>query len=281
MKKFLTLILALTMTCLPLITVSAESLPSETAVMMGDVNLDGKITASDARAVLRISAKLDSSEGISMLSVDTDNNGKITSADARTVLRVAAKVGSFSCGFDGQGFAHSISVIKNKTYYSEIEADGITLTLARDGENIYFSSDMLDEQLASLGLSDCGLLILDGKMYVVYAASSGKVAMYIPESLYDTFGLSPEDATAITKQFDNFIGDNLNPPIKETINNTEYITYSYTVDSTQCKIYTDTMGQFLKITAVETNGTVSQININKLSAEFPENYFDLSGFDII
>lgn len=281
MKKLLTLILALTMACLPLITVSAESLPSETAVMMGDVNLDGKITASDARAVLRISAKLDSSEGISMLSVDTDNNGKITSADARTVLRVAAKVGSFSCGFDGNGHAHSLSLIKNKTYYSEIEADGITLTLAREGENVYFTSDIINDELASLGLSNCGLLILDGKMYVVYAASSGKVAMYIPESLYDTFGLSPEDATAIAAQFDIIIGGNSDNPVKETINGTDYITYSHTVDGAQFKIYTNTMGQMIKATSAEANGNYSEININKLLSEAPENYFDLSGFDII
>ena len=58
----------------------------------GDVNKDGKITATDARLALRIAAKLDTADEYTEKAADIDENGKITSADARKILRIAAKI---------------------------------------------------------------------------------------------------------------------------------------------------------------------------------------------
>lgn len=62
--------------------------------IVGDVNGDGKITAADARIVLRISAKLDSMENynLPLEAFDVTGDGKITAADARKVLRISAKL---------------------------------------------------------------------------------------------------------------------------------------------------------------------------------------------
>lgn len=60
--------------------------------MLGDVNGDGKITAADARIVLRASAKLETLEETSLLAADINKDNKITAADARTILRVSAKL---------------------------------------------------------------------------------------------------------------------------------------------------------------------------------------------
>lgn len=67
------------------------------AVKKGDINGDGKITAADARLILRYSAKLDSGwdnpDTISL--ADFDNDGKISASDARQCLRYAAEVDDY------------------------------------------------------------------------------------------------------------------------------------------------------------------------------------------
>ncbi len=60
--------------------------------IFGDVDLDGKITAGDARQTLRISAKLEFPLEISLILSDADCDGYITAQDARTILRVSARL---------------------------------------------------------------------------------------------------------------------------------------------------------------------------------------------
>ena len=62
--------------------------------LIGDANGDGKITAADARIVLRISAKLDNIENYSLPTeaLDVTADGKINAADARKILRISAKL---------------------------------------------------------------------------------------------------------------------------------------------------------------------------------------------
>ena len=60
--------------------------------LFGDVDLDGSITAADARLALRISARLDSPSDISVILADTDCDGTVSAADARKILRVSARL---------------------------------------------------------------------------------------------------------------------------------------------------------------------------------------------
>ena len=62
------------------------------AQSIGDVDNNGKITASDARLTLRHAAKLDTLTQEQMDAADVDNSGKITASDARKILRVAANI---------------------------------------------------------------------------------------------------------------------------------------------------------------------------------------------
>lgn len=65
---------------------------------LGDVNLDGKITAADARLALRISAKLENypaADSDVFMNADVNADGKITAADARIILRVSAGLSDF------------------------------------------------------------------------------------------------------------------------------------------------------------------------------------------
>ncbi len=82
-KRLLCIIVLLLVFC---ISASAKT------VLIGDMNSDGRITASDARTVLRVSAKLETIDNQAFQFADADKNGKITSADARKILRIASKL---------------------------------------------------------------------------------------------------------------------------------------------------------------------------------------------
>ena len=62
------------------------------AVYYGDMDDDGKITASDARIILRIGAHLTAGTVSQKKKADINGDGKINSIDARRVLRIAAKL---------------------------------------------------------------------------------------------------------------------------------------------------------------------------------------------
>ncbi len=67
-----------------------------TGRVLGDLNGDSEVTASDARLALRISAKLYIPEDENINAVaDVDYSGDVTASDARIILRVSAKLQSF------------------------------------------------------------------------------------------------------------------------------------------------------------------------------------------
>lgn len=66
--------------------------------MLGDVNLDGKVTAADARLALRIASHIDeypAAEDVVFMNTDVNGDGKITAADARIILRVCSALSTF------------------------------------------------------------------------------------------------------------------------------------------------------------------------------------------
>lgn len=63
---------------------------ADLAIGPGDVDGDGKITAADARLIIRRAAKLITFTTEQEARADVDKNGKVTAADARIVLRVSA-----------------------------------------------------------------------------------------------------------------------------------------------------------------------------------------------
>lgn len=67
----------------------------EPEYVLGDANCDGKVTAADARLVLRTSAKIEKLEGVAILAADVNKDDKINASDARKILRVSAKIETF------------------------------------------------------------------------------------------------------------------------------------------------------------------------------------------
>ncbi len=65
-----------------------------TIIIKGDTVADGKITAGDARAILRIAAKLDNPDEATFSASDINSDAKVSTAEARNVLRFVAKLSS-------------------------------------------------------------------------------------------------------------------------------------------------------------------------------------------
>ncbi len=84
MKKVVTIFTVTVLAVVLTVTASAKT------VKLGDVNGDGRITASDARSILRFAATLDTYDEELLKIADVDLNNKVTASDARKVLRVAA-----------------------------------------------------------------------------------------------------------------------------------------------------------------------------------------------
>ena len=63
-----------------------------TSFVNGDVNLDGKVNAADARLALQASAKLTTLNAVQAWNADINNDGKLTAADAKSILETAAKL---------------------------------------------------------------------------------------------------------------------------------------------------------------------------------------------
>lgn len=63
-----------------------------TIIIKGDLNSDGKVTAADARTILRIAAKLENPDDITKSAADINSDGSVITSEARDVLRFSAKL---------------------------------------------------------------------------------------------------------------------------------------------------------------------------------------------
>ena len=86
MKKVLNTLFVFALLFLLGVGVSAKT------VLLGDIDMSGKVTASDARMALRVSAQLEELEESIIPVADADKDGRITSSDARKILRIASKL---------------------------------------------------------------------------------------------------------------------------------------------------------------------------------------------
>ena len=80
-KRIVSILLAVMM----ILTVLPVSMAS--AVILGNLNDDPKITAADARIALRASVNLETLTAEQEIAADVNFDGKITAADARLILR--------------------------------------------------------------------------------------------------------------------------------------------------------------------------------------------------
>lgn len=87
MKKIAVLLVSVLIVTLFAVAASAE------VYLMGDINIDGEVTASDARLILRVGAELDTIDATKALIADINGDLSVTASDARAVLRFSADIG--------------------------------------------------------------------------------------------------------------------------------------------------------------------------------------------
>ncbi len=88
MKKIITAIAVIMMMSLFIVGASAKT------VKKGDVDINDKVNAIDARLTLRAGAQIDVFNEDQCIIGDMDNSGRITAIDARKILRIASQLDS-------------------------------------------------------------------------------------------------------------------------------------------------------------------------------------------
>lgn len=281
MKKIISLLLCAVMLLIPM-TVSAADYPEEMLIMMGDVTLDGKISAADARRVLRMSAYLESSEGVSLLSADADGNGKLTAADARLILRKSAGLGELTCGFDSEGVPNSLKAIRSDTFILGVSYDDMSFTIVKKGDNVYVLGADPDGSMAEMGMEDCGVMYNDNKLYMTYKSKGNDIAMYIPESMYETMGISLADIKGLAESIAMFLPDELGVPEKQTVEGETIYVYNINDVDMNCRITVDSYGVIRTIDNFGDDGEiVDTVVISQVNAQVDSSYFDMSKFELI
>lgn len=97
-QRILSVVLAVIISvgcCIPAFATESVS-GEESRYPLGDADLSGKVTAADARLILRVSAKLTSIDSYRLTLADYNQDGSVTAADARFVLRLSAKLDPFA-----------------------------------------------------------------------------------------------------------------------------------------------------------------------------------------
>ena len=288
MKKLISVILVLILMLIPLSASAEVQEKDPTLIKMGDVSNDGKITAMDARLILRYSAKLDTTE-LDPLSADADGNGKITASDARTVLRVAVGMTKFTCGFDGNGVPCAINTLMSDSYsvkarYDEtgtgkgVKSD-IMLSVNKDNTYLIFDTK-----------TGIGMLLIGEQLYATMLKDGYNFAIPITDALLDAMGnegmgdsdfiLDAEAMEQVTGMITAFITDDLGKAERVNYGGDEAYCYSYTMNNDKLYLYVDLMGRLMSI-CTESNGKMlSLIDFTELSGDSPEDCFDLSNYEI-
>ncbi|MCR5782827.1 MAG: hypothetical protein K6G90_08850 [Clostridia bacterium] len=88
--KQLKRIMSVILTLCVLVTAPLVFAENDPDYMLGDVDGDKRLTADDARSILRSSAGLGPS--LPLLQADANNDNRITADDARLILRKSAKL---------------------------------------------------------------------------------------------------------------------------------------------------------------------------------------------
>ena len=281
-KTIIAVLLALCLAAAPL-TAFAKA----PAYIMGDVNSDGRVTASDARKVLRVSAKLDGNV-YNRAQYDADGDGSPSAKDARAILRVSAKLASFSIGFDEKGMSHAVKTFASGKYSLTLENEGVEIRIVKDGDSFYLNGmgeelNELDELFGTFA----GIYKIDGKIYIAFADKNGEVSVFTIVSKAFLDGLSG-DGMSFEESFDEVFKliptdadiNTVTGPVDEMIDGTTYNVYTAKSRSTgsSMKFYTDDIGAIKRIHVDNLGGLdeAGDIDVKSFTNDFPANFFAIT-----
>lgn len=112
------ILLSLLLAVITLLSVVSPALAATR--MLGDIDLNGKVEAADARSALRYAVGLDTPSAVQQYRADFDRDGSVTPADARLILRASV------------GLESNVYYSDGTTDPSEKEKDGYVETSLAD-----------------------------------------------------------------------------------------------------------------------------------------------------
>ncbi len=287
-KKYLALLLAFCLLAAPATAFAEDAVP----VIMGDLDGNGRVTAGDARTALRMSAQLESTEGVDMMRVDTDGNGRVTAGDARTILRYSAKLSGFTRGFNKDGLPCSIDVFASGKYDISMKYEGIVVSVITDGKSIFINGDSsefddFNDELAGLFGKFGGIYRVNGKLYFSFIDDAGNISIFtiVSKALLDNMtgenGESFDDY--FTEMFNmlptSVLSGSVKPAGEETVDGKTYSVWS-SYDSaykTTTRFLTEADGTLRKIeVSVDGEDVVSEVDVQSLKGDIPSNMFTIT-----
>lgn len=161
---------------------SALCAPAFAEALPGDVDLNGKIEAADARLALRTAVKLETLEGEGFRAADLDGDGSITTADARLILRLSVglpieELTQFDKLRKGT-FCFTAAVTQEDGTVGDVE-------LASTPNSLYLRSEIDGREL--------GVLIKKDTVYLISDEESAY--LHLTSALLDNLGMSVNDFT--------------------------------------------------------------------------------------
>ena len=186
------------------------------AVELGDVNADGRVTADDARTALRYSVSLQKLSEDEIFRADIDSDGGVFASDARTILRIAV------------GLTPS-RVIRNE--YEMLRSGVFTYKGERleteSGKYEYFELSKTPDSVHLLTSFEGVSLAMFIKNDTIYMVSHEKKAYLVtPDEIFSTLKI---DKDTLLKGYNESA---VYPPLKDA-----YSVTSGKVEGYNCKIY--------------------------------------------
>ncbi len=290
-NKITALILALT-----LIIPSFCVLSSAESLLLGDVDLNGVHTASDARAVLRFSANLEKPDETALKAADANKDGSVTASDARMILRWSAKLetgptveqetgfdaepGSFDGGGPGMetnDYPASIDAFFAGDFYLEAvdldqfqEFEGSVALAVKDGD--------MEAVIPVNGLNVC-VLVMDERVYVKTENGEGD-RYYADFTPYLKAAGIETDFSELVSALDYSSVGEYEKPVKTSLEKDGVLYDVYTFTETESKVaFYCLNGEVKGLAAFNDDGTlIYDLKIQKLSEKIPENMLTLDGF---
>lgn len=140
------------------------------SALLGDLNDSGKLQSSDARLLLRYSAKLESLDDAHLALADFNYDGRVNSGDARILLRAAAKI-------------EDLEYYKN--YYFEMDDGAGTVgSFGYLDGTVFAEANMMGMNMAMLYETNGDFTFIDhaGSRYAVLTASDQKALANLMKS---------------------------------------------------------------------------------------------------
>ena len=266
--------------------------------MLGDMDDNGKIEASDARTILRISAQLEKpADDNHAKRADTNKDGRITAADARLTLRVSAKLDKFEEDTTKEPTSDEEPSSTTPENPTETEPPVIKYPAVIDA---FFSGNYyLEGSLGDSSKTAVKMAVKNGDFEVVMtdkAPASISVAKLGEKKYIKAVNAKGEKMyTELTKDISEFISK-FEPTIKidslfddMKINAVEKIgdpivdkngdttIYTFTIKDGTAE-FTVTGSDVTKIVVVVNDKAPKEINVTELAAKAPSDILTIDGF---